>query len=119
MAMRPDATSLEILSPERPVHILAVDDDPAAIPILEAAAAVAHFKFSATTEPHRCLELIRQLEPDVVLLDAMMPAIDGFELCRRIKRDENLRFVPVVLVTARKALGLPDAEELRQLGGGE
>jgi len=84
----------------RPVHVLAVDDDPSAIPVLEAAATLAGFRFSSTTRPMACLDLAREIEPDVILLDAIMPKIDGFELCRQIKQDPDLQLIPVVLVTA-------------------
>ena len=90
---------MELFS-DRPVHVLAVDDDPSAIAVLGAASAVAGFRFSSTPRPKECLDLVRDLEPDVVLLDAMMPEIDGFQLCRRIKEDEHLQLVPVVMVTA-------------------
>ena len=85
---------------EPPVRVLAIDDDPRAIPVLEAAASLANFDFSAATDAGRCLDLAREIEPDVILLDAMMPAIDGFELCRQLKSDRDLRLIPVVLVTA-------------------
>jgi putative two-component system response regulator len=90
---------MELLS-GRPVHVLAVDDDSSSIAVLEAASAVAGFRFSSTLQPKECLDLVRDLEPDVVLLDAMMPEIDGFQLCRRIKEDEHLQLIPVVMVTA-------------------
>ena len=85
---------------EPPVRVLAIDDDPRAIPVLEAAASLAGFEFAAATQADRCLDMARELEPDVILLDALMPTIDGFELCRRIKSDDELELIPVVLVTA-------------------
>jgi putative two-component system response regulator len=90
---------MELFS-ERPVHVLAVDDDPSSIAVVEAASAVAGFRFSSTTRPKECLDLLRDLEPDVVLLDVMMPEMDGFQLCRRIKEDVHLQLVPVVMVTS-------------------
>lgn len=84
---------------ERPIHVLAVDDDPGAISVLEAAAALAGFEFSATTHAVECMDLARKIEPDVIILDALMGELDGFELCRKIKQDEGLQLIPVVLVT--------------------
>ena len=57
--------------------------------------------------------LAREPLPDVVLLDVMMPGLDGFETCRRIREDERTRFVPVVMVTASGA-----AEKVRALEAG-
>jgi putative two-component system response regulator len=90
---------MELFS-ERPVHVLAVDDDANSIAVLEAAASLAGFRFSSTTHPTECLDLIAELEPDVILLDVMMPEIDGFEVCRKIKEDGKLQLIPIVLVTA-------------------
>ena len=49
----------------------------------------------------RGIELAHEEEPDVILLDIIMPGMDGFEVCRRLKADENLRHIPVVFLTAR------------------
>jgi class 3 adenylate cyclase/CheY-like chemotaxis protein len=49
----------------------------------------------------RALAVAREVAPDVVLLDVMMPKIDGFEVCRRLKGDSTLGFVPIIMVTAR------------------
>ena len=49
----------------------------------------------------RALAVVREVAPDVVLLDVMMPKIDGFEVCRRLKGDTTLGFVPIIMVTAR------------------
>ncbi|WP_311968262.1 response regulator [Bradyrhizobium archetypum] len=49
----------------------------------------------------RALAVVREVAPDVVLLDVMMPKIDGFEVCRRLRGDTTLGFVPIIMVTAR------------------
>ena len=43
----------------------------------------------------------RQRRPDLVLMDASMPRLDGFEVCRRLKADPSLPFIPIILVTAK------------------
>ena len=48
------------------------------------------------------IELARTEDPDVILLDIVMPGMDGFEVCRRLKADEGLRDIPVVFLTALK-----------------
>jgi diguanylate cyclase (GGDEF)-like protein len=60
------------------------------------------------------LEACRRLRPDLVLLDVVMPGIDGFEVCARLKRDPETRDIPVVFVTARSDI----ADETRGLEAG-
>jgi diguanylate cyclase (GGDEF)-like protein len=60
------------------------------------------------------LEMCRSMQPDLVLLDVVMPGIDGFEVCARLKRDPETRDIPVVFVTARSDI----ADETRGLEAG-
>jgi putative two-component system response regulator len=90
---------------DRAVHVFAVDDDASSLEVLEAACAIAGFRFSSTSRPKDVLKLVRELEPDVILLDVMMPELDGFELCRLIKAEEALQLIPIVLVTALDSKG--------------
>jgi DNA-binding response OmpR family regulator len=46
------------------------------------------------------LELVEKEEPQVILLDVMMPGIDGVEVCRRLKEEDKTRFIPIIMVTA-------------------
>jgi putative two-component system response regulator len=85
---------------DRPIHVVAVDDEPSAITVLEAACLMAGFEITATNDQQECLRLVKDLEPDVVLLDVMMPGLTGFELCSMIKSDPYTQLTPVVLVTA-------------------
>ena len=85
---------------DRAVHVFAVDDDASSLEVLEAACEIAGFRFSSTSRPKKALKLVRELEPDVILLDVMMPELDGFELCRLIKAEEALQLIPIVMVTA-------------------
>ncbi len=48
-----------------------------------------------------CLEAARREKPDVILLDVMMPKLDGYETCRRLKQDEETQSIPVIFLTAR------------------
>ncbi len=50
------------------------------------------------------LRFYREIEPDVVLLDVMMPGMDGFEVCRQLKEDPDTRLTPVVLITGLDAV---------------
>jgi twitching motility two-component system response regulator PilG len=49
------------------------------------------------------LEAVKRLAPDLVLLDIMLPEIDGFEVCRRIKEDAETKHIPVIMLTAKKS----------------
>jgi len=57
-------------------------------------------KVMAATNGEEALEIVSRRQPDLVLMDVMMPELDGFETCRRLKQDATTRLVPVVLVTA-------------------
>lgn len=54
-------------------------------------------------------ELVHSLHPDIILLDIMMPGIDGFEVCRQLKKDFELKDIPIIMVTART-----DGKDIRQ-----
>jgi diguanylate cyclase (GGDEF)-like protein len=80
--------------------ILIIDDDPASIQVLgHMLGEMAELRFALSGEEG--LELARQSPPDLVLLDAGLPGVDGFEVCRRIKADAELTDVPVIFVTSR------------------
>lgn len=80
--------------------ILIVDDQPANIQIL-AASLQPTYDIIAATSGTIALELARQeVKPDLILLDVMMPGIDGYEVCRRLKDCETTKDIPVIFVTA-------------------
>jgi diguanylate cyclase (GGDEF)-like protein len=81
--------------------ILIVDDTPHNIDVLSATLADEHCELMAATSGARALELAARGRPDLVLLDVMMPGMDGFEVCRRLKADPATSELPVVFVTAR------------------
>ncbi len=81
-------------------RVLVVDDIPANIRLLEAKLSAEYFDVVTADSGAAALELIAQGAPDIVLLDVMMPGMDGFEVCRRIKADPKTLHIPVVMVTA-------------------
>ena len=81
--------------------ILIVDDTPHNIDVLSATLADEHCELMAATSGARALELAVRGRPDLVLLDVMMPGMDGFEVCRRLKADPATADLPVIFVTAR------------------
>jgi diguanylate cyclase (GGDEF)-like protein len=89
------------MTDERPERILVVDDNPDNIEIIEARLASRGYRIESATDGEEALRLVRENPPQLILLDVMMPLIDGFEVSRRIKRDSTLPYIPIILVTAR------------------
>ncbi|WP_144186154.1 PleD family two-component system response regulator [Elioraea rosea] len=81
-------------------RILVVDDVLANLRLLEAKLAAEYYEVLAVQDGQRALEAAHDWAPDLVLLDVMMPGMDGFEVCRRLKADRATEHVPVVMVTA-------------------
>jgi diguanylate cyclase (GGDEF)-like protein len=85
----------------RKALILIVDDTPTNIQLL-AEALAANYKIRFATSGAKALELLENTEkPDLILLDVMMPGMDGYEVCRHIKENVALRDIPVIFVTAK------------------
>ena len=80
--------------------VLIVDDTPANLAVLSEAISDAGFETAIAVDGERALIQIKQDPPDLILLDVMMPGIDGFETCRRIKADEKLKDIPIIFMTA-------------------
>ena len=94
-----------------PQTILAVDDTPENLDVIRAAFA-SEYRVKVATDGLRGLQVARSADPpDLILLDVMMPGIDGFEVCRRLKADPRTAHIPVIFVTA---LG-DEKEEFRGL----
>ena len=84
-----------------PSKLLIVDDKAANLDLLrEMLAPLGHHIFFATSGA-KALEIATSAQPDLVLLDVMMPEMDGFETCHRFKQDAALREIPIIFVTAR------------------
>jgi two-component system cell cycle response regulator len=81
-------------------RVLVVDDVPANVKLLEARLSAEYFDVVTASCGTQALEICQRAECDIVLLDVMMPDIDGFEVCRRLKSDPRTHFIPVVMVTA-------------------
>ena len=84
-----------------PPIILIADDNAMNVEILDARLTHHGYRTITAVDGEQALEMARTRRPDLVLLDIMMPKLDGIEVCRRIKQDPSLPFTPVVLVTAK------------------
>ena len=83
------------------VDILIVDDTPENITLLSDVLAPLGCRLKVATSGERALQIVERQCPDLILLDVMMPGLDGFETCRRLKAAPATRDVPVIFVTAR------------------
>ncbi|MEI2384161.1 PleD family two-component system response regulator [Breoghania sp. JC706] len=81
-------------------RILVVDDIAANVKLLQARLMAEYFEVLTATSGPEALEICANEDCDIILLDVMMPGMDGFEVCRRLKADPEMRHVPVVMVTA-------------------
>src|SRR6478736_6054225 len=81
-------------------RILVVDDVPANVKLLEARLSSEYFDVRTATNGAEALDVCSRAECDIILLDVMMPDMDGFEVCRRLKSNPATHFIPVVIITA-------------------
>jgi two-component system, NtrC family, sensor kinase len=80
--------------------ILVVDDTPANLEVVTEALGDAGFEVAIATDGERAIRQVAISQPDLILLDVMMPGIDGFETCRRLKADATTCDIPVIFMTA-------------------
>ena len=80
--------------------ILIVDDVPANLTVLMAHLECLGYQVLIAEDSEEALARARLMQPDLILLDVLMPDIDGFETCRRLKADESTRDMPVIFMTA-------------------
>jgi phosphoserine phosphatase RsbU/P len=80
--------------------ILIVDDDPYSRESAEALLMKENYKLFFAENGFEAIEFTKKHDPDLILLDIMMPQMDGFEVCRKIREDETIAEVPIILVTA-------------------
>ena len=84
-------------------RILIVEDEPQINRLIELVLISAgYYKIQKAFDGLKALEIIKTDKPDLVLLDVMIPELDGFNLCKRIKNDASLKSIQVIMLTARK-----------------
>ncbi len=84
------------------LSILVVDDDPAILFATVRILRAAGYQVDAADSGAACLEAVRKKKPDLVLLDVVLPDIDGYEVCRQIKTDEALSLAYIILLSGVK-----------------
>jgi DNA-binding response OmpR family regulator/DNA-binding CsgD family transcriptional regulator len=88
-----------ITEPKKRDVALVVDDSPETLRLLTDALDSAGMTVMVALDGTAALRIVEQITPDIILLDAVMPGMDGFETCRRLKRDAGLSNVPVIFMT--------------------
>ncbi|MEE9155319.1 MAG: response regulator [Gemmatimonadota bacterium] len=83
-----------------PAKILVVDDTPANVKLLAGVLEASDYDVCVAYSGREALEQVAKNQPDLILLDIVMPDLDGYEVCRRIREDATTALVPVVMVTA-------------------
>jgi len=87
---------------QKPDHLLVVDDSPDNIFLLQTILQEAGYRVSTALDGESALDQIRQFPPDLLLLDVMMPGINGYEVAKRVRENYKLPFIPILLITACK-----------------
>ncbi|HRV93763.1 MAG TPA: response regulator [Anaerolineae bacterium] len=93
------------------IKILVIDDEQDILNLIRLSLEPAGFRILRTTRPEEGLDLARREKPDLLILDIMMPGLDGLELLRRVRRHPALAKIPVIVVSAR----VSNADQLRML----
>ncbi len=84
--------------------ILVVDDESSIVELVEENLAMEGYETSHAYSGEEALELMRHAQPDLVLLDVMMPGMDGYEVSRQMQADPQLNHIPIIMLTARSAI---------------
>jgi len=84
----------------REIKILCVDDDPLILQMLGDVLRLREYNVLTATDGEAALDAAMREHPDLILLDVMMPGIDGFEVCRLLKANDALKDIPIVILTA-------------------
>jgi two-component system, OmpR family, alkaline phosphatase synthesis response regulator PhoP len=90
--------------PSKPT-VLVVDDNVQNLELIQAYLEELEVNTVAAYDGQEAMDCVRQKEPDLILLDVMMPKMSGFEVCKRLKKDPKTSDIPIIMVTALNELG--------------
>ena len=82
--------------------ILVVEDEETLLELESILLTVKGYEVEGVMDGQTALEAVAVMKPDLVLLDIMLPKIDGFEVCRRVKANEGTQHIPVIMLTGKK-----------------
>jgi len=97
------------------MKVLLVDDTPANIDVLKLTLGEQGLNISIAPSGEVALKVAAHSVPDLILLDIMMPGIDGFETCRRLKENDAMKAIPVIFISAK--VEREDIEKIYSVGG--
>ena len=89
------------MSNDREAFVLIVDDNPLNLQVLGNTLRKNGYKLAAAKSGPEALDFLQKKLPDLILLDIMLPEMDGYEVCKKLKEDENTKKIPVIFLTAR------------------
>lgn len=101
---------------ERP-KILVVDDNPQNVQIMKARLTTQDYDVSEAFDGEEALKMVELILPDLILLDVMMPKMDGFQVCEKLKSNDKTKLIPIIIVSARS--GTEDILKGLELGADE
>ncbi|MGC8743894.1 MAG: response regulator [Verrucomicrobiia bacterium] len=90
--------------------VLVIDDEPDVLELIEYNLTAAGFNVIKASEGNEAIKKAREQSPDLIVLDIMLPGIDGFEICKILKRDKTTASIPIIMLTAK-------AEEVDRIVG--
>ncbi len=93
-------TQAALLAEPRPPRVLIVDDNPQGAELLEAYLSESNYELRMASDGDETLEIVKTWQPDLILLDIMMPRISGFEVCKRLRADPATADILVLMITA-------------------
>jgi two-component system alkaline phosphatase synthesis response regulator PhoP len=94
------------MSQEPPkARVLVVDDEPDLVRILEFGLKAAGYVVETASDGQEGLKKAREQKPDIILLDLMLPKLDGYKVCRLLKFDERYKHIPIMILSARTQEG--------------
>ena len=103
--------------PDTKPRILIVDDEPDLLTVLRFGLEAAGFEVLQASDGEQALALARQHMPDLMILDLMLPRMDGYKVCRALKFDERYKRIPIFILSARS--GETDRRLALELGADE
>ena len=107
---------------KKDIRILVVDDEPDVLELVEFHLEKEQFNVAVMDNGDQALKMARELLPSLLILDLMLPGINGLEICRLLRSDPKTRDIPILMLTARAAVRrrpLPGQRRRRRPPGGD
>lgn len=86
---------------ERKRRILLVDDEPDLVQMVSVRLTASDYEVVPAYDGQQALDQVKQVKPDLIILDLMLPKLDGYKVCRLLKFDERTKSIPILIFTAR------------------